>query len=203
MATDSLLIPSHEEAVTAMRTVLVHIGEDPNRPGILETPARYIKALAELTKGKSENPDDHLLKSFTLDDGHEGISYDEMILSRAIPFVSVCEHHLLPFSGLAYLGYLPRKGSGSVVGLSKLARLVEGYASRLQIQERLTAQISKAIVRVLDPLGVGVILEARHTCQCLRGVKKDGTMVTSSLQGVFREGPARAEFISLCRVGGI
>ena len=184
-----------------VRRVLQAIGENPDREGLLETPKRFLKALREFTRGLHEDPKVHLAKSFTLDEAQEGLSYDEMIISRHIPFTSVCEHHLLPFTGHAYIGYVPKKEDCKVVGLSKLARLVEGYACRLQVQERLTTQIASAIVEVLDPLGVGVILEAKHTCQCMRGVKKDGTMVTSSLRGAMHEGPARSEFLTLCRLG--
>ena len=184
-----------------VRRLLQSIGENPDREGLLETPARFIKAMRELTRGLHEDPKAHLSKSFALNDADAGVAYDEMIISRAIPFTSLCEHHLLAFTGHAYVGYVPEKG-GRVVGLSKLARLVEGYACRPQVQERLTAQVINAIEEVLQPVGCAVIIEAKHTCQCLRGVKKDGSMVTSALRGSLKNSPeARAEFIALARIG--
>lgn len=194
--------PTREAAEAAVRTILAFLGERTGREGVLETPKRFIKGLEELTRGlRLPDPTEHLRKAFTLGDTGEEIAYDEMIISRAIPFVSICEHHLLPFTGHAYIGYLPAEG-GKVVGLSKLARLAIEYAARPQVQERLTAQIAQAIQSVLSPRGVGVIIEAKHTCQCLRGVRADGSMVTSTLYGVMKENAAtRSEFIALCRIG--
>lgn len=181
-----------------VRRILQHIGEDPNREGLRETPKRFLKMMGELTCGYANDPAEHLKKLFTLDDSQSGLSgYDEIILSGPLPFVSLCEHHLAAFDGVAFIGYLPGAG-GKVVGLSKLARLLDGFANRLQVQERLTTQIADAIESVLKPQGVGVVIKGRHTCQCFRGVKKDGRMVTSAMRGVFRESPtARAEFLAL------
>lgn len=197
-----LAMPTKEEAEAGIRTLLAYIGENPDREGVLETPKRFVKALAELTRGlKLPDPSEHLKKAFTLADSGEEVVYDEMIISRAIPFVSLCEHHLLPFTGKAYIGYLPAEG-GKVVGLSKLARLAIEYAARPQVQERLTAQIARAIQTALAPRGVGVVIEGKHTCQCLRGVRADGSMVTSTLFGAMKENPAtRSEFLGLCRIG--
>lgn len=185
----------------AVRRLLQFIGEKPDREGLKETPKRFLKMLAELTAGYGEDPVEHLKKAFTLDDAGQGLSqYDEIILSGPLPFVSLCEHHLAAFEGEAFIGYLPRKG-GTVVGLSKLARLLDGYAKRLQVQERLTVQIADALEKVLKPEGIVVVIRARHTCQCLRGVKKDGRMVTSAMRGAFREiGSCRYEIMQLIQL---
>lgn len=198
-----LVFPWEQEVEAApeenIRRLLQYIGEDPQREGLLDTPQRFIKAMQEMTVGYKEDPADHLGKKFTLDDTASGVVYDEMIISRDIPFVSLCEHHMLPFNGTVSIAYIPGEG-GCVVGLSKLARMAEGYARRLQVQERLTAQIAAAIADRLSPLGVGVVVEARHSCQCMRGVQKSGSMITSALKGVMRADPAvRAEFFSLVR----
>lgn len=197
-------LPSREAAEQAVSTLLSFLGENVCREGVRETPKRFVKALEELTRGlRLPDPREHLRKSFTLADTeeNEGVVYDGMILSRAIPFVSLCEHHLLPFTGKAYIGYIPEVG-GTVVGLSKLARLMIDYAAQPQVQERLTAQVAKAIQDEVAPRGVGVVIEAKHTCQCLRGVRADGSMITSALYGVMKSDPAtRSEFMSLCRLG--
>ena len=162
----------------AIREFLLAIGEDPDREGLLETPDRVARACAELLGGMQENPARHLLKQFN-ESGHE-----EMVIVRDIPFSSMCEHHLLPFYGHAHVAYIPRQGR--VTGLSKIARCVDGFSHRLQLQERLTAQIADAMVESLDPLGVLVVIEAEHMCMSIRGVQKFGSKtVTSSVRGVF------------------
>ncbi|MGE5609332.1 MAG: GTP cyclohydrolase I FolE [Bacillota bacterium] len=173
----------------AVREILLAVGEDPNREGLLRTPNRVARAYAELMAGLNEDPRTHLKTVF-----HE--QYDEVVLLRDIEFHSLCEHHLLPFTGKAHVAYLP---DGKVVGLSKLARLVEGYARRPQVQERLTGQIADAIMEELNPLGAACVIEATHTCMTIRGARKPGSvMVTSALRGIFKENPAtRAEILSL------
>jgi len=178
-----------------VRALLAHIGEDPDREGLRETPGRYVKALAEYTKGYSINPAE-LLKVFG--DGAEG--YDQMVVVRDIPVYSLCEHHLAPFFGTATLAYLPH---GKVVGLSKLARVVDAYARRLQVQERLTTQVADLIHQELQPQGVGVVVRCRHLCMEARGIKASGTStVTSALRGALKDKPeAREEFLRLAREG--
>jgi GTP cyclohydrolase I len=173
----------------AVREILLAIGEDPDREGLVKTPNRVARAYGELTAGLSEDPRVHLRTVF-----HE--RYDEVVLLRDIEFHSICEHHLLPFTGRAHVAYLP---DGKVVGLSKLARLVEGFARRPQVQERLTGQIADALMEELNPMGSACVIEATHTCMTIRGAKKPGSvMVTSALRGIFKENPAsRAEIISL------
>lgn len=173
----------------AVREILIAVGENPDREGLLRTPNRVARSYAELMAGLNEDPRTHLRTVF-----HE--RYDEVVLLRDIEFHSLCEHHLLPFTGRAHVAYLP---DGKVVGLSKLARLVEGYARRPQVQERLTTQIADALWEELNPMGAACIIEAAHTCMTIRGVKKPGsTMVTSALRGIFQENPAsRAEVLSL------
>jgi GTP cyclohydrolase I len=173
----------------AVREILLAVGEDVNREGLRDTPARVARMYAELLGGMYENPDIHLDRVF-----HE--SYDEIVLLRDIPFYSLCEHHMLPFIGQAHVAYLPK---GRVLGVSKLARIVEGYARQLQVQERLTAQIADIIMNRLQPMGVAVVLEASHSCMTIRGIKKPGsTMVTSALRGLFRKDPrSRNEILSL------
>lgn len=179
-------IPRIEKAV---RELLLAVGEDPDREGLVKTPNRVARAYAELTSGLREVPEHHLKTVFT-----EG--YDEVVLLRDIPFHSMCEHHLLPFTGRAHVAYLP---DGKVVGLSKLARLVEGYARRPQVQERLTTQIADALMAELAPMGAACVIEAVHTCMTIRGAKKTGSvMVTSALRGIFKENPSsRHEILSL------
>lgn len=178
----------------AVREILLALGEDPDREGLRRTPARVAAAYGELFAGLRENPRAHL--GTTFDEGHK-----ELVVLRDIPFASLCEHHLLPFTGVAHLGYIPQ---GRVVGLSKLARLVEGYARRPQVQERLTSEIADALMDELAPDGCGVVIEAVHTCMTIRGIQKPGaTMVTSAVRGGFRRRPAtRAEFFSIVGVGG-
>ncbi len=173
----------------AVLTIIEAIGEDPNREGLKGTPRRIADMYAELFTGLGVDPKKELLISF--DEGHH-----EMVILKDIPFYSICEHHLLPFFGLAHVGYIPK---GRIVGVSKLARAVEILAKRPQLQERLTSQIAEAIVEALAPNGVGVVIEAEHMCMTLRGVKKPGAkIVTSAMRGLFRTNPAtRAEFMSL------
>lgn len=179
-------LPRIEKAV---REILCAVGEDPDREGLLKTPNRVARAYAELMGGLKENPRRHLLTVF-----HE--RYDEVVLLRDINFHSICEHHLLPFTGRAHVAYLP---DGKVVGLSKLARLVDGFAHRPQVQERLTTQIADALMEELEPMGAACVIEATHTCMTIRGAMKPGsTMVTSALRGVFRENPSsRNEILAL------
>ena len=163
----------------AVAEILETIGEDVTRDGIRETPARVARMYAEVCSGMHEEPADHLFKTFDVD-------HDEMVMVRDIPLYSLCEHHLVPFFGVAHVAYIPRRG-GMITGLSKLARLVEGYARRPQIQERLTSQVADAIQRTLDPQGTPVVIEAEHLCMSMRGVQKPGAeTVTSAVHGVFR-----------------
>ena len=179
-------VPRIEKAV---REILFAIGEDPDREGLLKTPNRVARAYGELMAGLHDEPRKHLKTVF-----HE--RYEEVVLLRDIEFHSLCEHHLLPFTGRAHVAYLP---DGKVVGLSKLARVVEGYARRPQVQERLTTQIADALMEELNPIGAACVIEATHTCMTIRGVKKHGsTMVTSELRGIFKENPSsRAEILAL------
>ena len=183
-------VPRIERAV---REILLAVGEDPDREGLLKTPNRVARAYGELMAGLKVDPRRHLKTVF-----HE--RYDEVVLLRDIEFHSLCEHHLLPFTGKAHVAYLP---DGKVVGLSKLARLVEGYARRPQVQERLTTQIADALMEELNPIGAACVIEAVHTCMTIRGAKKHGsTMVTSALRGIFKENPAsRSEILSLMHYG--
>jgi GTP cyclohydrolase I len=173
----------------AIREILISIGEDPDREGLVNTPNRVARAYAELMAGLAEDPKAHLKTVF-----HE--RYDEVVLLRDIEFHSLCEHHLLPFTGRAHVAYLP---DGKVVGLSKLARLVEGFARRPQVQERLTGQIADALMEELNPIGAACVIEATHTCMTIRGARKPGSiMVTSALRGIFKENPSsRAEVLAL------
>ena len=173
----------------AVREILLAIGEDPDREGLAKTPSRVARSYAELMAGLSVDPRRHLKTVF-----HE--RYDEIVLLRDISFHSLCEHHLLPFTGKAHVAYLP---AGKVVGLSKLARLVEDYARRPQVQERLTTQIADALMDELNPVGAACVIEAAHTCMTIRGVKRPGSiMVTSALRGIFKDNSAsRAEVLSL------
>ena len=181
-------------AEAAIREFLYAIGENPDREGLLETPSRVARACTEIFAGLQEDPSKHLLKQF-----HEA-DHEEMIIVRDISFVSMCEHHLLPFTGRAHVAYIPRKGR--ITGLSKLARCVEGFARRPQVQERLTSQIADAIMESLDPLGALVVVEAEHMCMTARGIKKPGSLtVTSAVRGAFAEDEkTRAEALSLFKV---
>lgn len=188
----SALLPAKVDVARierAVREMLLAVGEDPDREGLLKTPNRVARAYAELFAGLQEEPRRHLRTVFTAD-------YDEVVLLRDIPFASMCEHHLLPFVGRAHVAYLP---DGRVVGLSKLARLVEGYARRPQIQEQMTKQICEALMEELEPKGAAVVVEATHSCMTIRGVKKTGsTMITSCLLGVCRsDARTRSEVLSL------
>jgi GTP cyclohydrolase I len=184
-------IPQIERAV---REILLAVGEDPDREGLLKTPNRVARAYGELMAGLQYDPKQHLKTVFNE-------RYDEVVLLRDIEFHSLCEHHLLPFTGRAHVAYLP---DGKVVGLSKLARLVEGYARRPQVQERLTTQIADALMDELQPIGSACVIEAVHTCMTIRGAKKHGsTMVTSALRGIFKENPSsRAEVLALMHANG-
>ena len=171
----------------AVREILAAIGEDPDREGLVETPNRVARMYAEVCAGLHEDPVTYLKTTFQ-------VGHDEMVMVRDIPLYSLCEHHLIPFLGTANVAYIP-SGSGQVTGLSKLARLVDGYAKRPQVQERLTTQIAEAIEGALEPRGVLVVIEAEHLCMSMRGVRKPGTTtVTSSVTGIFRDNVAtRAE----------
>lgn len=165
---------------TAIRELLIGIGEDPDREGLWDTPSRVARACAEVFGGMKEDPRRHLMKQF-----HEPGS-EEMVIVKDIPFSSMCEHHLLPFTGKAHVAYIPR--DGRITGLSKIARCVEGFAHRPQVQERLTSQIADAMDTALEPRGVLVVIEAEHSCMTLRGVKKPGSVtVTSAVRGTFKD----------------
>ena len=163
----------------AVLEILAAVGEDPGRDGLLKTPERVARMYEELFVGFAENPADHLEVTFAAD-------HDEMVMVRDIPFASLCEHHMVPFMGRAHVAYIPGS-DGRITGLSKLARLVDGFARRLQVQERMTSQIADAIEEALDPKGVLVVVDAEHLCMSMRGVKKSGTStVTSAVRGLFR-----------------
>lgn len=181
--------PSREEAEDAVRVLLRWAGEDPNREGLLDTPKRVVKAYQDWFSGYSIDPDDYLNRTF-----EEVGGYDNMIVLRDISFESHCEHHMAPIIGKAHVGYLP---NGRVVGISKLARVVEAFARRFQVQEKMTAQIAECIQRSLQPLGVAVVVEAAHECMTTRGIHKRGvSMVTSSMLGSFRDDArTRDEFL--------
>jgi GTP cyclohydrolase I len=176
-------VVDRDRVTQLIRELLAAIGEDVDRDGLVETPRRVADMYAELFEGLDADPGVHLRTSF--DAGH-----DEMVLVRDIPFTTLCEHHLVPFTGLAHVAYLPGP-EGRITGLSKFARLVEGYARRLQVQERMTTQIVEAMERELHPRGSMVVIEAEHFCMSMRGVKKEGTTtVTSAVRGVFRDDPS-------------
>jgi len=179
------------EIKTAVTSIIRAIGEDPEREGLVDTPVRVAEMYAELFAGLDKDPREELTVGYEL--GHR-----EMVIVRDIPFYSMCEHHLLPFYGVAHIGYLP-DAEGRVVGLSKLARVVEAITKRPQIQERMTSQIADAIMEGLKPSGVAVIIQAEHLCMIMRGVKKPGSnIITSAIRGAFRTKPeTRTEFFSL------
>lgn len=189
-----LKIPSDKEMESAIRTLLRFIGEDPDREGLKETPARVRRAWQEWSSGYQPLQVDDILKTFI--DGAQGV--DELVIVHNIPIVSKCEHHLADITGIAHVGYIP---NGRILGLSKLPRLVEVFMRRLQVQERLTSQIAGVLAEHLQPLGVGVIIRAAHACMSSRGVKIHGSVTTTSaMRGVLLTKPeARAEFLSLCR----
>jgi GTP cyclohydrolase I len=173
------------------RELLVRLGEDPTREGLLRTPERFAKAYKYLTKGYGEDPVE------VLNGALFSVDYDEMVIVKDIEMFSLCEHHLLPFFGKVHIAYIPK---GRVIGLSKLPRLVEVFARRLQVQERLTVEIAESVQNAIKPLGVGVVIEARHLCMMMRGVEKQhSAAVTSSMIGAFRAQQTRQEFLSLIR----
>ena len=190
--------PGVDEArvAAAVHELLEAIGENPDRDGLLDTPSRVARMYEETFSGLREDPSEHLRKVFDAD-------HDEMVMVRDIPLYSMCEHHLVPFIGKAHVAYIPGK-DGRITGLSKLARLVDVYARRLQVQERLTVQIADALERELEPRGVLVVIEAEHMCMSMRGVRKPGsTTVTSAVRGLFRENVAtRAEAMNFIHRGG-
>jgi GTP cyclohydrolase I len=177
------------------RELLVRLGEDPSRDGLQRTPERMARTLQHLTRGYNEDPV-NLLRNALFD-----VSYDEMVIVKDIEMFSLCEHHLLPFFGKVHVAYIP---NGKVIGLSKIPRLIDVFARRLQVQERLTTQIAECIQNTIEPLGVGVVIEARHLCMMMRGVEKQhSSAVTSSMLGVFRqEQETREEFLALIRAKG-
>jgi GTP cyclohydrolase I len=187
--------PTREDAEAAVRTLIAWAGDDPAREGLVDTPRRVVKAYEELFGGYDENPGLTLARVFSQVDG-----YGDMVLVRDIPFFSHCEHHMVPFFGKAQVGYYPTQG---VVGLSKLARIVDTFARRLQTQEALTAQIVEAIDAGLETRGVAVMVEAEHMCMSMRGVRKHGvSTVTTQFSGIFRENPREQDrFIALLRSG--
>jgi GTP cyclohydrolase IA len=190
-----LPVPSQEEAEAAVRTLLLWAGEDPTREGLLDTPKRVTKAYKELFSGYTEDPHDILDRVFEEVEG-----YSDMVLVKDIPFFSHCEHHMVPFVGKAHIGYYPAKG---VVGLSKLARVVNAYAKRLQTQETMTAQIAEVIDTVLKPRGVAVLIEAEHMCMSMRGVQKHGSStMTTQYRGLFKTDPAeQVRFFTMVKAG--
>ena len=180
----------HARAEAAVRELLAAIGEDPDREGLRETPARVARAYAELTVGLRQSPEDVLTTTFDL--GH-----DEMVLVRDIELWSMCEHHLVPFTGVAHVGYIPAS-NGKITGLSKLARLVDVYAKRPQVQERLTTQVAEALEEILEARGVIVVIEAEHLCMTMRGVRKAGARtITSAVRGQMRDIATRSEAMAL------
>ena len=180
-----------ERVERAVREILSAVGEDPDRDGLLRTPARVAEMYAEIFSGLAEDPAEHLVVTFEAD-------HDEMVLVRDIALYSACEHHLVPFHGKAHVAYIPNE-DGRITGLSKLARLVDGFAKRPQVQERLTTQIADALVTALAPRGAFVMIEAEHLCMSMRGVRKPGTLtVTSAVRGLFKDSPStRAEVVAM------
>ena len=187
--------PSRDDAEAAVRTLIAYIGDDPAREGVLDTPKRVVGALGELYRGYRESPAETLERTFS-----ETAAYDDLVLVRDIGFNSHCEHHMMPFTGKAHVAYMP---VDKVVGLSKLARLVDVYARRLQTQEHMNSQIATAIEEILKPRGVAVMIEAEHTCMSLRGVEKPGALtVTTQFRGSFRDDPnEQLRFLTLVRGG--
>ncbi|MBN6188593.1 GTP cyclohydrolase I FolE [Aneurinibacillus sp. BA2021] len=183
---------NHEKIEEAVRMILEAVGEDPNREGLLDTPARVARMYEETFAGLAQDPKEYFSVVFSED-------HEELVLVKDIPFYSMCEHHLVPFYGVAHVGYIPR--GGRVTGLSKLARAVEAVAKRPQLQERITSTVADSIMETLDPHGVVVVVEAEHLCMTMRGVKKPGAKtVTSAVRGIFAKDPAsRAEVFSLIK----
>lgn len=189
---DRQMIFDAERAAAAVRELLVAVGEDPERDGLRDTPQRVARSFHELLSGYREDPGAHLDRQFTID-------HEEMVIVRDIPFSSMCEHHMLPFMGRAHVAYLPGS-TGSVCGLSKIARLVDGFARRLQVQERLTGQIADAMMSRLGAGGVLVVMEAEHLCMTIRGAMKPGsTTTTSAVRGSLNQQATRAEALALIR----
>ena len=187
---DTVPAYDHARAEAAVRELLIAIGEDPRREGLRDTPARVARAYAELTAGLRQTPEQVLTTTFD-------IGHDEMVLVRDIELWSMCEHHLVPFTGVAHVGYIPAE-TGKITGLSKLARLVDVYAKRPQVQERLTTQVADALMEILEARGVIVVIEAEHLCMTMRGVRKPGSKtVTSAVRGQLRDPATRAEAMSL------
>ena len=180
-----------DRIAAAVREILLAVGEDPERDGLVKTPMRVARMYEEIFAGLREDPSQHLTVTFEA-------SHDEMVMVRDIPLYSACEHHLVPFHGVAHVAYIPGD-DGRITGLSKLARLVDGFAHRPQVQERLTAQVADAMVKILQPRGVFVVIECEHLCMSMRGVRKPGTLtVTSAVRGIFKANPAtRAEAMAL------
>ena len=201
-ADDSEIAPDENGSVDlariekAVREILVAIGEDPDRDGLVRTPLRIAKMYEEIFSGLNEDPSRHLTVTFEAE-------HDEMVMVRDIPLHSMCEHHLIPFAGRAHVAYIPGD-DGRITGLSKIARLVDGFARRPQVQERLTTQIADALVEVLNPIGALVLIEAEHFCMSMRGVKKPGSLtITSAVRGLFKTNPAtRSEAMSLITYPG-
>jgi GTP cyclohydrolase I len=193
--TDAIKPVTREAAEAAVRTLIQWAGDDPDREGLLDTPARVVRSYEELFSGYAADPREYLRRTFD-----EVGGYDELVVLTNIPVVSFCEHHMLPFLGLAHVGYLPER---RVVGISKLARVVQGFARRLQIQEKLTAEVAESIQEVLQPRGVGVVIKSEHSCMTMRGVNTPGSsLTTSTLLGVVRDDPrTRQEFLQYVRGG--
>jgi GTP cyclohydrolase I len=187
------IVVDKERIERAVRDILEAIGEDPNRDGLLDTPARVARMYEEICSGLREDPSEHLRKVFEAD-------HDEMVMVRDIPLYSLCEHHLVPFIGKAHVAYIPSE-NGRITGLSKIGRLVDGYARRPQVQERLTKQVADAIAETLQPRGVLVVIEAEHLCMSMRGIRKPGSStVTSAVHGIFRDNAAsRSEAMQFLR----
>ena len=182
----------HDRVAAAVREILIGIGEDPDRNGLRDTPARVARAYAEMFAGLHQEPEEVLARRFDL-------GFDEMVLVKDIEVWSSCEHHLVPFTGVAHIGYIPA-ADGTITGLSKLARLVDLYAKRPQVQERLTTQIADALERILKPRGVIVVIECEHLCMTMRGVRKPGSKtVTSAVRGLLRNASTRAEAMALIK----
>ena len=195
LATKTITLTSATDT-EPVRELLLSLGEDPDREGLLRTPERMYKALRFLTKGYQEDPEE------ILNDALFTVHYDEMVIVKDIEMFSLCEHHVLPFFGKVHVAYIP---NGKVIGLSKVPRLVDVFARRLQVQERLTVQIAEAIQETIHPLGVAVVVEARHLCMMMRGVERQhSSTVTSSMLGIFRDSQqTRDEFLSLIRTKGV